>query len=40
MRGANDQYVHNNEASAIREKHDITIHKTLKKVQVPENDEK
>ena len=38
--GANDQYGHDNEANAIREHHDITIHKTLKKVQVPENDEK
>ena len=39
-RGANDQYGHNNETSATRDHRDITIHKTLGKVQVPENDEK
>ena len=39
-RGSNDQYDHDNEASAIRENHDITLHKTLENVQVPENNEK
>ena len=34
--GANDQYVHDNEASAIKEHIDMTLHKILKKVQVPE----
>ena len=34
--GANDQYGHDNEASAIKEHIDITLHKTRKKVQVPE----
>ena len=34
--GANDQYVHDNEASAIKEHIDITLHKILKKVQVSE----
>ena len=34
--GANDQYGHNNDTSAIKEHIDITIHKILKKVQVPE----
>ena len=34
--GANDQYAHDNEASAIKEHIDITLHKILKKVQVPE----
>ena len=29
-----------NEASALKEHYDITFHKTLAKVQVPENDEK
>ena len=36
----NDQYGHDNEASAIKEHIDITLHKTLEKVQVPENNEK
>ena len=35
-RGANDQYDHHNEASAIKEHIDITLYKTSKKVQVPE----
>ena len=35
-RGANDQYGHDNEASAIKEHIDITLHKIWKKVQVPE----
>ena len=35
-KGENDQYGHDNEASAIKEHIDITIHKILKKVQVPE----
>ena len=39
-RGTNDQYGHENEANAIKDHIDITLHKTLKKVQVPENDEK
>ena len=29
-----------NEASALKEHYDITFHKSLAKVQVPENDEK
>ena len=38
-RGVNDQDGHDDEASALKEHHDITLHKTLAKVQVPENDE-
>ena len=34
--GENDQYGHDNEASAIKEHIDITLYKTSKKVQVPE----
>ena len=34
-RGANDQYGHNNEASAIKNHIDITLHKTSEKVQIP-----
>ena len=34
--GANDQYGHDNEASAIKEHIDITLQKILTKVQVPE----
>ena len=30
-------YDHDNEASAIKEHIDITLHKILKKVQVPDN---
>lgn len=32
--------VNDNEASSLKEHHDITLYKTLTKVQVPENDEK
>ena len=39
-RGANDWNGHDNEASAIKEHHDITLHKTLAKIQVPKNDGK
>jgi len=39
-RGANYQNGHDNEVSALKEHYDITLHKTLAKVQVPENDEK
>ena len=39
-RGSNDQYDHDNETSDIKENHDITLHKTLENVQVPENNEK
>ena len=39
MREANYQYGHDNDASDIREHQEITFHKTLKKVHVPENDE-
>lgn len=31
--------VNDNEASALKEHHDITLYKILTKVQVPENDE-
>ena len=34
--GANDQYGHDNEASAIKEHIDKILHTVLKKVQVPE----
>ena len=34
--GANDQYGHDNETSAINEHIDITLHKFLKKVHVHE----
>ena len=34
--GANDQYGHDNEANAIKENTEITLHKILKKVNVPE----
>ena len=40
MRRANYQNSHGNEVSVLKEQYDITIHKTLTKVQVPENDEK
>ena len=36
MRGANDQDGHDNETSALKEHDDITLYKTLTKVQVPE----
>ena len=38
-RWANYQNGHDNEVSALKEHYDITLHKTLAKVQVPENDE-
>ena len=38
-RGANYQNGHDNEVSALKEHYDITLHKTLAKVQVPENEE-
>ena len=34
-RGSNDQYGYDNEASAIKEHIDITLHKISEKVQVP-----
>ena len=40
MRGANYQNGHDNEVSALKEHYDITLHKTLAKLQIPENDEK
>lgn len=32
MRGANDQDCHDNEASVLKENHDITLHETLAKI--------
>ena len=38
-RGANYQNGHDNEVSALKEHYDITLHKTLAKVQIHENGE-
>ena len=39
-RGANHQNGNDNDTSALKDQYDITVHKTLAKVQVLENDEK